>query len=178
MFGTITSCKKNQVYESLLFTVTMNSGHGQEYASQNIEIASEEDIWGGFMAYKKKSGQRLDTGKVIPPFYRTYIVPTPMLSPRYNESTWVPVLAFQVGNYRSFKLEARDSNILNAGLGLFVTCTLTSPSSKQVFELPEGTIIDLGVYATSTDSKDGCISLLKNFIHGWTPESWSFEGLR
>ena len=173
--GTISSCRKDELDDSLLFTVTINDKDCQEtVVNQSIEINSEEDVWGGFMAYMKKSGQNIDMALMRPPFYRTYILPSQMSSPRYNTSTWIPVLACRVNNYL-FELEARKSSIRNAGLGLWVTCKLTCPSSKNVFELPEGTLIDLGVYATTNDCKGEHLSLLKNFIHSWTPEIWSYD---
>jgi hypothetical protein len=78
----------------------------------------------------------------------------------------------------SLSLEARDSNIPNAGLGLWLTILPLWPHDDRLFlELDPGVLVDFGVYAPllPSDRKSDKISLVKNFLYDWDPEGWNFE---
>jgi hypothetical protein len=82
---------------------------------------------------------------------------------------------------RSFRLEftAKPSKIPNAGLGVFVTASapacMTNP--PECFKLEAGEMVDLGLYAPlrAEDQKKDCTNLIKNVIHKWKPETYSFH---
>lgn len=75
-------------------------------------------------------------------------------------------------------LQVKPSSIPGAGLGVWVSCQPLSPlyAKNKFFTLKAGDMIDLGIYAPLRrgDRKPDHISVLKNFIHEWECESYSF----
>jgi hypothetical protein len=83
---------------------------------------------------------------------------------------------------RGFRLEfiAKTSSIPNAGLGLWVRCTVASKlvtNGAPCLELDPGEGVDLGCYAPmdNRDRKSEHVNLVKTFVHNWECESWLFE---
>ena len=186
VFGIINACKRSLFDETLHFSVTLDNDNlaqlkavaflNQSVPSQ-LENVSEADAWGGYFSFAEATDADFAsrTAEKVP-FHHRYIVPTTRYEDRHN-SDGLPVLVFYVKGFR-LELEARQSDIPNAGLGLWAKCTPLSPQSKKKYlELKTGEVVDLGVYAPlqPQDCKREHISLLKNFVHSWECESWLYD---
>ena len=185
VYGTITECKKNLLDGSLQFTVELFEECRkplkavallQQGVPEKLEGISAADAWGGFVSFMKLDTREGELALMKVPPYHTYIVPGSRHVVRYTRDG-IPVIVYHVKNHR-LEIEARQSDIPNAGLGLWVKCTCIIPmSKKRVFDLPKGHLIDLGVYAplTAGDCRNENIALLKNFLFSWNCEGWYWD---
>ena len=97
--------------------------------------------------------------------------PTHTLGSRFKEfdrGAALPRITMVVGGFQ-LCLFAKSSGIPQAGRGLFVRIAKqqSGPSqSSSVFELPAGQLVDLGVYAPSTNEecKNEQVVVMKNFL--------------
>ena len=76
----------------------------------------------------------------------------------------------------SIELEARDSEIPGAGLGVFMRVTPVDTAAKR-FVLKEHEVLDLGIYSPfrKEDVKHESVLLIKTFIFDGKPEEWVFD---
>jgi hypothetical protein len=165
-----------------------------EYAEENIQLLesesgtfppfddnlSEEDAWGGYVSFVENTpNQDGDLGKVnsVKAFYHKWIFPK--LSQRIQEEA--DGLPRHVMIVDGFKLEfyVKESSIPNGGLGLFVRCISVNPLGKapRYFKLEAGHLLHLSIYAPlqKEDRRPDFVMLLKNFVHMWEAEGWSFD---
>lgn len=86
-----------------------------------------------------------------------------------------PVITFSIGNF-NFLLTREISTIPNAGNGLFLTVTTTTPGT-MVFELESGRLIDFGVYGPTTKEElmDETTMTIKNFLYDKMPGIYAFQ---
>ena len=69
-----------------------------------------------------------------------------------------------------FTLQAKESLIPGAGLGLFLTVSSSIHAPGFMLELPAGTLCELGIYSTSERDKNSEVELLlKNFLLTGSP---------
>jgi len=142
---------------------------------------SAEDAWGGYLAFIRQ--QQIASLPQAPPFHYSWIVPNTRVkevrSTADSTQMMPPLLKMVVEPGFLLEFEVKRSSIPQAGLGLWVTCSPASILLRDClyFELPPGTFVDLGIYAPlqETDRKTDNASLLKNFVHNWECEGWSFE---
>lgn len=204
LFGTLVKCKEDFFSkETFQFTVQYDEASRDAVMSlqeeaNNVNIPSvvegisEPLAWGGCILHDKivlepNSSTRTLLAKKGHPFNYKWIVPTVRkteLVRAQNDSGGTSLLPRLVLHVRGFQLvvQAKKSGIPNAGLGAWLTCSSLTPYLKneqfpQRFELLPGELVDLGLYAPlrKQDRKGDHIVLLKNFIHHWECESWSFE---
>jgi hypothetical protein len=88
----------------------------------------------------------------------------------------LPKLTLGVRGYQ-LVFTVKKSLIPKAGLGVFVKATQCTYGPKTAFELQQGELLDLGIYAPFliTDNKKETAFFVKNFIHSYAPEHWCFD---
>jgi hypothetical protein len=139
-----------------------------------------EDAWGGYVAALEQQQIVRHDHNSLPlgldvPFMIRRLLPSSRLV--LKNSPYLPVRQMVFAGF-SLSLEARDSDIPNAGLGLWLTILPLWPYDERNFlELDPGVLVDFGVYAPilPSDRKSDKISLVKNFLYDWDPEGWNFE---
>lgn len=140
VYGTITKCRKSMFDGSLVFTVSYNAKSRsnlkpfalfqKNIPSENDQIA-EEDALAGYVSFAKVTGEIVNLEEAT--FHRKYIVPDTRFENRFN-SNGLPVLNIDVKGF-NLELEARQSEIPNGGLGLWLKCTPISPLKREYFEV-------------------------------------------
>lgn len=188
IWGTITNVWKDS-NEDFFFQVDYNASLHAEAHVISGELGdlplfddqiTAEDAWGGFVA---ALGQQLSVHhdrKPISvcadiPFFTRRVLPSSRLI--LNNSTQLPVHQMIFAGFL-LSLEARPSDIPNAGLGLWLSVVSLWPhDERECLELDPGVLIDIGVYAPllPSDRKSDKISLVKNFLYNWDPEGWNYE---
>jgi hypothetical protein len=88
----------------------------------------------------------------------------------------LPKLTLGVRGYQ-LVFTVKKSLIPSAGLGVFVKATQCTYGPKTPFELQQGDLLDLGIYAPflTTDNKKETAFFVKNFVHSYAPEHWCFD---
>ncbi len=188
-FGKIESCSLIDGELKFRVALDLSVGHLLAFGVRNEAPKSllchveEADTWSGYISFVAHTeGKKFtwsDWSKYFPlegqPFYRHYTLPTAH-APLQQKSTELIVKGHRL------QLKAKESKIPNGGLGLFVSAAPISSldsfgqSRKKALVLEEGELIDLGVYAPlrPEDLQSEHVSIVKNFIHSWKSEKWSF----
>lgn len=105
-----------------------------------------------------------------------------------NASGNMPRLTLSFRSYR-LVLSVKPSTVINGGLGVFLSCFAafldgdcddsddSDNEEYAPFELEAGELLDLGVYAPLRiqDRKPSAAFYVKNFIHSFKCEEWSFD---
>lgn len=178
------------VNDEFTFTVSLDLsiGHwsafgvGGKAPNPCISGMAEADAWAGYISFLNQTeGKRAilsDLCRFLPgtkPFYRHYLVP-----PIYDRSQQGTINLVVKGH--TVQLKTKRSNIPNGGLGLFASakpiCSLDSSGNRnRPLVLEEGEMVDLGVYAPlrAEDLKSDHVLIVKNFVHNWKSENWSFD---
>jgi hypothetical protein len=128
------------------------------------------------LAFKERSGISKNNFR--------WIIPTSYIRGSiYFRKNKVPCIFLQVTDDIRLVLAGSDSEIENAGHGLFIYCEATRVSENYdcsilpEFTLEAGNVVDLGVYGPLIDGhrKPHHIMRIKNFIHNWKCEAWSYD---
>lgn len=100
-----------------------------------------------------------------------------MVEDREHQGTYLPRRTLDFRGYE-IRLQVKQSSIPNAGYGVFISCKpFFGASNPDALVLQPDEKLDLGVYAPlqEKDRIPDSIHLVKNFIHGWCCESYSFD---
>jgi hypothetical protein len=158
-------------HKSRLFFESVTKGEERKLPSYDDDI-QESIAWGGYASFLKHIGQF----KPVKAFHYNWILASRV--PSVGSTDRSPRCEMMV---RGFKLmfSVEKSRIPGAGKGLFVKCEPMSEllEAAEFFELEAGCLLDLGIYAPlqAEDRKPEIVSLVKNFVHSWKAESWSFD---
>lgn len=198
VYGLITSCGEDYFDRGeRYFTVRYDCNEDESTGSSVCQIpkldehVSETMAWRGCILYDELVNQSNGFPTILPPdipppFLYQWLVPTKakacMIGPSPNNL--FPQIKLQLRGYE-LVLTTKKSGIPNAGMGLWLKCNALSSyltgkhcgKRRSYFELQPGELLDLGPYAPlcEEDQKDGTIFMIKNYIHNWECESWSFE---
>ena len=200
MYGIITKVEMDKAENRKKFTVTYDEHtwklvnslptcSGGVKAPESV-VLEEEMVWGGHLLFQQKT-RRIGTVEGVAefpvhPFHITWRVPEYYRSEmvhheRQDGSKSAESVPCVNIIYNGFQLTftARKSTIPDAGYGVFLSCKpiLASIQGPTHFELSAGELLDFGVYAPfrSEDKRDDHEFLLKNFIHNFACEEYSFE---
>jgi hypothetical protein len=196
LYGRIISCARYYfTWDHLSFEVEydeecralIDSARGFDAPVMKVEEVSEILAWGGYVLFQEKAsvpGGGTQAAETPPPHLK-------WLLPDMIHRDLLPAAVASNGKqrprlsiiFRGFRLvlEARQSDIPNAGLGVFLTCFATSAfmhdTSQDYFVLPAGELLDIGMYAPlrKEDLKSGGVLVLKNFIHNYAAEAYGFD---
>lgn len=200
LFGHIISCVRYYfAWEHLSFEVEydeecrllVDAARGFDAPVMKIEEVTEALAWGGYVLCQEKASfcggimplQLLPAAENPPPHIKWLLpdmIHRDLLPPGVaSNGRQRPRLSIIFRGFR-LVLEARQSGIPNAGLGVFLTCFATSAfmhNLPQEFVLPAGELLDIGLYAPlrKEDLKTGGVLVLKNFIHNWASEVYGFD---
>jgi hypothetical protein len=180
--GKITACWQRLFHQDLHFKVEFSresrsllketSGASREIPYFDDDV-SEAVAWGGYVSFLENVGRP----KQVKEFHHKWLFADVRVS-SVNSNDQLPRCDMIVRGFRLTFFVA-DSLIPKGGLGFFVTCKPVSDLLKapKYFELEAGCLLDLGIYAPlqAEDRKPEIVSLVKNFIHSWKAESWSFD---
>ena len=189
-YGTFESCTFTDGKITFTVALDLSVGHWVAFGVRNEAPNSrmggieEADAWAGYNSFLSQTeGKKFtcsDLSQYLPaetkPFYRHYIVSTVRASSQ-QRSMHLVVKGHHV------QLKVKESNIPNGGLGLFITATpIASLNSRGTSRnaplvLEEGELVDLGVYGPlrPEDLKLDHVFIVKNFVHEWKSENWSFD---
>ena len=164
-YGTIRACFRRLYDQSLMFDVQYDLKRPwspENQPERPTRSLPEQAVFGCLVEH-----EGID---------RDHLSPTRWLVPRSVhkrlDANGRPVL--HVGIYRhKLILDVRDSSIPGAGLGVFIRCD--SPTGAP-FVLRPCDFLDLGPYGplVPTDIKGRAVQLVKNFLHDWKPQRYSF----
>jgi hypothetical protein len=158
-------------------------GIRNEAPKSQLSNLEEADAWAGYISFLDQTeGKNFiwsNRSEYCPlkskPFHRQYTLPT-LHSPTQHKSTELIVKGHRL------RLKVKESRIPNGGLGLFASAAPIAAldscqrSRNKALILEEGELIDLGVYAPlrAKDLQSEHVHIVKNFIHNWKSERWSF----
>ena len=176
--GTVKSCWQDLETGSIHLNVSYWDSNleflqdvGFDWNIPNPEQISEELAWGARQLFEaEQDGVKVSTTEDIAKW--KWIVPDRVI----DESCFPPKRRLLLKNV-TIELEARQSGIQGAGLGVFVKLTPTSLTNDDSFVLKSGEMIDLGVYSpySKADLCDHSQLLVKSFIFDGKPEEWAFD---
>lgn len=167
------------------------------------QVLSDRIAWGACilhdtMVNRANRMSRL-VAKLEQPFHYRWVVPTThycdTVAPTSQDIMAMTAAGFKdpkqplpriIMNVKGFELvlQAKKSAIPSekAGLGVWVKCRAVTPllrndSHCDRFELRPGELVDMGVYAPmrKLDRQSAHVTALKNFIHKWYCEGYSFN---
>ena len=158
---------------------TAPDGVDGRFLAKNEICLNIKRAWAGYARYC--STNSVEMGQ-IPRFIETLVAPSAYFSDMHyegdNNPSGLPRLQLQ---HRGFLLTfmAKKSTIEGAGWGVFLSCrSLRNDKDRPPsFTLRKGELLDIGVYAPlqPKDESDKDIVLLKNFVLGGKPETFTFD---
>ena len=189
-YGTIESCALTDGEIKFTVALDLSVGHWVAFGVRNeapnphMCDVEEADAWAGYISFLFQTDGKKCTysglNESLPPdskpFYRHYIIST------IHACAQQRAISLVVKGHH-VQLKAKESKILNGGLGLFVSAKpIASLDSRRANQntplvLEEGELVDLGVYGPlrPEDLKLDHVLIVKNFVHNWKSENWSFE---
>ena len=192
LFGVITHCDQNDDGDksNTLFTVAYDENSRSLVNSMPNECGSlvpatrklkSEIAWGGCLLFEDHryplKGKKPLRSMKIPIAAWNWITP----DMRYEElgdieSNKLPKLTLGVRGYQLI-FSVKQSSIPNAGLGVFVKAANCIDGAKSPFQLQQGEMLDLGIYAPflARDEMKETAFFVKNFIHSFAIEEWGFN---
>lgn len=181
IFGKIVGCFEEDEGKTkeLLFDVEYDSDrHPERMGNAPMKGQLRESFAAGAAAaFQRKisevTGPSSSDMQVEKPF-ASWIVPVRRKLPAQDQAA-LPKIVLSVGGF-VLTLEAAESQIPGAGLGLWLSCTEQVVLGRKHFELPAGCFIDLGVYAplVSSHRTKEHVLFVKSFLHSFKPDTWSF----
>lgn len=181
LLGTITAClerKSERLFDVKYHTEDRRRQCWKEGEPQSIGRITERVARGAIQSYKNYNdnelGQR-QTNIASSHSGQQWLVPSKRIfTPEPCSS--IPRLDVFFGDF-AITFRVRDSGIPGAGLGLWRSCREVNGTGAEFFELPAGSLLDLGIYAplVSEDVKEWHVLMMKHLVHGWKAEGWTWE---
>lgn len=205
VYGKVAECEYNPYSEQAISCKVVYSSASREVVNAienecgavvpESQMLGPQLVFGGCMRYEEQSTAVMErlTDFTRLPFYWTWINP----DLRHGElaegedGRLFPRLTVILRGYR-LVLNVKPSTIPNAGNGVFLSCRPMVDfnddeegvddsddigDGQEQFELNAGELIDLGIYAPFRiqDKKPEAAFYVKNFIHTFKCEEWSFD---
>ncbi len=196
LYGHVSECQKKEqngevqsfkvVYSEQCRAFINEINNGGAFVVPDSQMLPFAMVLGGCLNYEQQNGRMMqenslleDAGRLL--HYYNWIIPD-MRHEDFEEidSIRVPRLTLVVREYR-LELDVRESSIVGAGYGVYVSCTRlfggeNCSRSKPVI-LKAGELVDMGVYGPFRleDKKPESVFFVKNFIHSRTCEEWAFD---